>query len=304
MLIRPLPARLLRKVFTVATVAGLAAAVAGCAIVINPDENGNGKARYVDAFGNGSTVKGDGRYTVQTRPVDSVERLEVQGRIQLEVRIGAVTSLQVEADSNLLPLLHTDSAGSHLKVWIDTDVRSSNAVRVILTTPQLADLRVTGSGGVTVSGLNGAPLRMQQNGSGKTLLVGTVGRFDVELNGSGTINATALTSGATVASVAGSGKLELGEVRGDELRVEVNGSGDVRARGAVRAVNVRLNGSGDADLIGLRSQQGDLRTRGSGDVSVAVSDAVVAQSNGSGRITVYGNPARREISGQRVSIVQ
>ena len=84
----------------------------------------------------------------------------------------------------------------------------------------------------------------------------------------------------------------------------MHGSGGVNASGAVRALSVRLYGSGSADLGSLVSQGAELSTHGSGSISAGVSQSLVADSTGSGRITVYGNPPQRTLSGRNVTVVQ
>jgi hypothetical protein len=126
----------------------------------------------------------------------------------------------------------------------------------------------------------------------------------MRLTGSGGVNASGLQSGSTLASLTGSGRLDLGQLRGDTLNLDLHGSGGVNASGSVRSMTVRLYGSGSADLASLTSQSAELNTHGSGSISAAVSQSLVADSNGSGHITVYGNPAQRSISGKHVSVMQ
>ncbi|STR25554.1 Protein of uncharacterised function (DUF2807) [Janthinobacterium lividum] len=138
----------------------------------------------------------------------------------------------------------------------------------------------------------------------KSELSGTVGRFDVANNGSGSINAAALASGNTDAVQNGSGSIQLGNVRGERVNVAVNGSGSISASGAVQRLDANVNGSGDINLAALRSDVAYLASNGSGDVDVSVQNEVNARASGSGRITVHGDPARRTLSGKRVSIVR
>lgn len=279
----------------------IAAVVGGCAIIVVPEE---GSVRYESAFGGGSGVKGNGESKVERRDVVDASRLDIEGPLQVEVRVGPAPSLLIEADSNLLPLVHADSSDGSLRVWVVGGVGSQNEIRVTYTTPHLSQINSNGSGRLIVTGLNGGALNVQQNGSRATQLVGAVARLDVSVNGSGSVNATALDSGSTSVALNGSGRLELGQVRGDELNVEVRGSGGVRARGEVKSANVRLRGSGGADLAGLRSEKADLSTRGSGGITLGVSKTLVAETYGSGRIKVVGNPAQRTVTGQGVSFVE
>lgn len=293
----------MRTLLRLATLSTLTAALAlaGCAVIVLPDGEG---IRYEGAF-SGTTVQGNDQPGVDSRAVErAVTALDVSGALQVEVRVGAAPSLRVEGDSNLLPLVHTDVSGNGLRIWTDGGFRTKNALRVVLTTPELTQVNSTGSGRLAISGLNGQPLSLSQSGSRGIQLSGDVSRLDLRHNGSGAVNAAGLRSASIQASMHGSGRLELGQLRGDQLNLDLHGSGGVSASGAVRSVSVRLYGSGSAELSGLASQGAELSTYGSGSISAAVSQTLVAESSGSGRITVYGNPAQRTVSGKHVSVLQ
>jgi len=275
--------------------------LAGCAVIVVPD--GDGGVHYKSAFG-GDAVQGNGQNTVESRQVATLDGVDINGPMQVEIRVGQAAALQVEGDSNIVPLLRTDASSGTLRIWVDGNVRTSNPLRVIYTTPQLREVGANGSGQLNISGLHGGPLSLSLNGSRAVRLAGQVGRLDARLNGSGGLNAAALDSGSTAARLSGSGRLELGRVNGEQLALELHGSGSASASGSVRNLTVRLNGSGSADLAGLSSQYAELTTNGSGGISAAVTQSLVAAANGSGGVTVYGNPPQRNISGKRVSIVQ
>ena len=280
------------------------ATLAGCAVIVVPDDgSGNGGMHYSSAFGS-SAVQGNGQSATERRDAGASDGIDINGPMQVEVRVGDAASLQVEGDSNLLPMLRTDASGGLLRVWIEGSIRSANPLRVIYTTPALRQINANGSGRLSVSGLNGGPLSLSQNGSRQVQLSGSVSRLDARVNGSGSVNATGLQSGSTVASVNGSGRLDLGRLNGDTLNLDINGSGGVNASGTVRSMNVRLYGSGSADLAGLSSQNAELVSHGSGSISAGVSQSLVADATGSGHVTVYGNPSQRNISGKRVSVIQ
>ncbi|MCU6500567.1 DUF2807 domain-containing protein [Rugamonas sp. A1-17] len=293
----------MRTAISIAVIAAFAT-LAGCAVIVVPDDGGgNGGVHYSSAFGS-SAVKGNGQQTTERRDAAASDGVDINGPMQVELRVGAAASLQVEGDSNLLPMLRTDASGGTLRIWIDGSIRSDNPLRVIYTTPQLRQVNANGSGRLTVSGLNGAPFNLSQNGSRQVQLSGNVSRLDVRVNGSGSVDAAGLQSGSTTASVNGSGRLDLGRLSGDTLNLEVRGSGGAAASGTVRGMNVRVYGSGSADLAGLTSQSAELVSYGSGSISAGVSQSLVADASGSGHVTVYGNPAQRSISGKRVSVMQ
>jgi hypothetical protein len=280
---------------------GTLAALAGCAIVINP---GTDDVQVHTIFGSSNTVAGDGHVVSEARPVSNLMALDVSGPLEVDVRVGGQPGLQVEADSNLLPLIRTEVRGDTLRVWLEGSVSSHTAMRVSYKVPQLTQVHVSGSGRMVVTELNGAPLTFVKSGSGVTQLSGRVSTLDIRSSGSGAINASALQSGRTNVNLTGSGRMTVGQVNGDAFTANVHGSGELQASGRVQRLTTNVHGSGGANLVTLNSESADLTTNGSGDISANVSQSVVAMSNGSGRITVYGNPAQRNISGKHIQVVQ
>jgi hypothetical protein len=277
-----------------------AATLAGCAIIVAPND---GDVSLHTIFSKDAVV-GDGKLMTERRAVGAgLTEFDMSGPLQVELRVGPAASLRLEADSNLLPLIRTDSSGSALRVWVQGGVRTNHGLRVIYTTPQLGQIRASGSGRLVASGFEGGALTLTKSGSGESQLSGKVGSLNMQLSGSGSVNASALQSGNANLELNGSGRLNLGQVSADALNVTLRGSGDMLASGVATNVNARVSGSGGVNLMAVASERADLATNGSGDISARVRQALVAQTNGSGSITVYGDPAQRSISGKHVHVV-
>jgi hypothetical protein len=273
-------------------------ALSGCAIIVA----GNDDVQVKSVFSSNAVV-GDGRLAHDTRAVGNVSAIDVSGPLEVNVRVGPAPSLQVDADSNLLPLIRTEVTGGTLRMWVEGSVRSNNSLRVSYTVPSLTQVRASGSGRLTISELNGEPLDLSKSGSGSVNLSGRVSQLDLQQSGSGQVNASALRTGDANVTLNGSGRMSLGQVQGNALTANVHGSGSLQASGSVAALNAHVHGSGGANLTSLASDQADLTTNGSGDITATVRRALIAQTNGSGRITVYGNPAQRSVSGKNVLVL-
>jgi hypothetical protein len=276
------------------------AALGGCAIVVAPGADGDYQVRTPL---NSDLIDGNGVAGRDQRMVGTVNGLDVNGSIVVDVRVGQATSLVVEADSNLLPLVRTDVRGDTLHIHTDRSYRTRNPVHVIYTVPRLTDLRQNGSGRVNVQGLDGAPLTVRRNGSGAVNLSGQVASLDIDNNGSGSVDAANLQSASARLVQTGSGSLQVGQVRGDYAIVNLNGSGQLHAGGAVRSLTARATASGHLDLGKLSSEQADLSSSGSGGITANVRQSLIAQNGGSGAIRVYGNPAQRSVSGNHVQML-
>jgi hypothetical protein len=271
----------------------------GCVMIVAPD--GDGDVHVRSAFSSDPVVEGNGNYTRDMRAIGDLPQVAVNGSMQVDVRVGPAPSLVVEADSNLLPLIHTEAHGDTLRISSER-IHSHSPVHIIYTVPRLSGLQSNGSGRVSVEGLNGTPFEAHLNGSGAVELAGEVAMFNAHVNGSGRMDATRLRAGSAELKSNGSGSLVAGDLRGEQVRVGVHGSGKVQARGAVRSLSVHVTGSGIADLEGLLSERADLSSTGSGGIMANVRDNVVASTSGSGSIHVRGNPAQRSISGRSVHL--
>jgi len=287
----------MRTAFTLATLLALA----GCAVIVVPDD---GSVHYQSSWGSNPFIQGNGQNTVEQRSIGAFSTLDINGPVQVEVRVGGAPALQLEGESNLLPLVRTDGSGSTLRIWVEGSFVNHGALRVIYTTPQLKQVESNGSGTLVVNGLQNGSLAISQNGSRSTQLFGNLDRLDLRMNGSGGVNANGLGASNVQASLNGSGRLSLGQLSGDSLALDLHGSGGATASGSMRSVSVRTYGSGSADLAGLSSQGAELSSNGSGSITAAVTQNLVADANGSGHITVYGNPQQRSVSGRHVSVVQ
>jgi hypothetical protein len=278
--------------------AGCLLALSGCAIIVT----GNDDVQVKSVF-SGAAVTGNGQLAQDARAISAVRTIDVRGPLEVNLRVGPAPSLVVEADSNLLPMIRTEVIGGTLRMWVEGNARSTNSLRVTATMPALTQVTASGSGRLTISEFNGASLAFTKSGSGTVNLSGDVGRFDFQHSGSGHVNASALHTGDANVNLNGSGRMSLGQVQGGALTVNVHGSGSLQAGGAVTSLTVRVNGSGGANLAALTSEQADLVSNGSGDIAARVKRTLVAQNNGAGTITVYGNPGQREVSGKRVLLL-
>ncbi|SHH56509.1 head GIN domain-containing protein [Massilia sp. CF038] len=288
----------MRSISLATSIAAIALGLAGCAIIVAPGED----IQFKTAFSE-HAVQGDGQVLTEARTVEGVAQLDMRGPLQLEVRVGEANALQVEADSNLLPLIRTQVVNGTLRVWLESEVRTDHAVKVRWSVPQLSQITTAGSGRLSVTGLNGGPLTLSKSGSGTSTISGRVGILNVQASGSGELDARELESGNANLSLAGSGSIRVGKVSAESLNVRLRGSGQLQATGAVERLNANLVGSGDARLNDVRSVHAELSTTGSGDISASVERSLIAQTTGSGSITVYGNPAQRNISGRHVKVV-
>lgn len=107
---------------------------------------------------------------------------------------------------------------------------------------------------------------------------------------SGKLNVQITVPALDAATLSGSGDVALANLSGARLCIDLNGSGDLRAGGAVEELEVVLNGSGDVHAYGLDARAARVRLNGSGDVELAVRETLDAEIDGSGDVDYRGTP--------------
>ena len=108
--------------------------------------------------------------------------------------------------------------------------------------------------------------------------------------GSGDIKTLNIIKGESLKLyVNGSGNLFV-NAETDELKSEINGSGNCSLRGSTRKLKCEINGSGDFHGFEFSSVDAKVEINGSGDAELSSTDQLDAAIRGSGNIIYKGSP--------------
>lgn len=99
--------------------------------------------------------------------------------------------------------------------------------------------------------------------------------------------------------VEGSGDLDIQGYDRDDLRVDINGSGEVTATGRARRLALSITGSGEADLAAVTMTDATVDITGSGEARVGPTGDADITISGSGDVILTARPAKvnRTITG-------
>jgi len=95
-------------------------------------------------------------------------------------------------------------------------------------------------------------------------------------------------------SIHGSSQLVLQNLNQTMVKIDVSGSGSLKADGKVEHADIRVSGSGDADLGQLKTNIATVRISGSGSSDIAPTDEADIHVSGSGDVNLHSNPKRLE----------
>ncbi|MDB5230335.1 MAG: hypothetical protein JWN76_1140 [Chitinophagaceae bacterium] len=214
-----------------------------------------------------NTIHGNGNTVKETRQVNVPDRVEVSGDIDVVVRQGGQAGVVVEADANLVPYIITRTENGKLVIGVKEhySLESNKHILVSVTTNDLRELSVTGSGNVNSEGVlsHNGKMDISVTGSGDMSLQLNAPSVDADITGSGNIKISGETKDMKV-GISGSGDFTSEELKAENVNVAINGSGTARVFADMK-LNVEVNGSGDVFYKGNASVNQSVH--GSGSVS-------------------------------------
>ena len=213
-------------------------------------------------------VNGNGDLISEIRNTRNYNSITCTGAIDFVLVPGAAGNIEIEGESNLLKHVITEIKNENLIVKIKKNkILSSSpgmALKVIIPyNNRLDKIALAGSGDlwnngklitsnldVSLAGSGDISLYVYTTninvslaGSGDITLKGATNNLSAKLAGSGDIHSFNLQTNHAVASVAGSGNIEI--VSNESLKARVSGSGDIQYQGNPIKKDSKVSGSGN-----------------------------------------------------------
>lgn len=185
------------------------------------------------------------------------ESIELNSKINLIITQDSITSLKVEAGSNLMPMISTDVLNNQLIIKSDNKcsfLRSyTKPINVYLSTPNLKKISYKGNGDITSTNVLNFPyLHIESDG------------------GTGSVNLALIS---------------------EQLNIQQhNGPADFNLLGFTKELYVYTLGTGWVFLDNLNSQTAHVSSNGTGDVTVNATNTLRVELRYIGNVNYYGNP--------------
>lgn len=219
-------------------------------------------------FGPLNIKKGNGIAGDIKTEAGSFSGVNLAGSMDVVLRQGPAEAVKVTGDANLLQYVRIRTEGNILRVTMESGIsyRTTLPLRVYITNPEFNNISVSGSGELRAEGPVKSQSRISMNlsGSGNLNLDVDAPDVDCKVVGSGNASLRGLTKNFN-ADVTGSGTLNAGDLRAENTKVEVSGSGDASVFASVELF-ARVSGSGDVKYSGSPAKV-DQKTSGSGSIS-------------------------------------
>lgn len=195
--------------------------------------------------------EGHGRMTTESRDLDHFKGVDLSIPASVIIKKGTEYSFEISAEENLHKIIKTRVKGRTLHISSTEHCLRSSGIDVVITMPELRDLRIGGSGDIYLEDHFECDL------------------LELKINGSGDIE---------------------GAVTAELVECGINGSGDIDIAGTTEELKVNIKGSGDVDAIKLKSEDVFVRVYGSGDCRVYATSYLEVKISGSGNVRYKGKP--------------
>jgi len=185
--------------------------------------------------------RGSGHRVDETRSVPSFSRVELDVAGDVDVQVGAPTSVALSGDDDVLPHVVTRVRNDTLHIYLDGDWRFEAELRIRVATPELSGFEVDGAGDVRIHDLSGDTFHASIDGAGALHADGSVRALHASIDGAGDMSLVNLRAESAVVSIDGAGTIR---VRVDkELHYSIDGAGDIVYSGDP-GVSGSIDGSG------------------------------------------------------------
>lgn len=194
-------------------------------------------------------VEGNGHVRTENRYASGFDKVTSSGDFEITIVPGERYSVEVTAESNLLPYIETDVVGNTLKIHTRGlySLRESEPIEVYITTPVLNGLTLSGSGFIQTGSFISDDFYLAISGSGDIDALVTADFVKANVSGSGTI----ILEGDAYESefvISGSGRIKAFNLEQDHCEAVISGSGNMYVN-VYETIDARISGSGNVYYI-------------------------------------------------------
>lgn len=191
-----------------------------------------------------------GATVTEERTLDSFDRVEIDGCIDVTYKISDETKIEIRGGENHMDDIFTTVIGDKLTIDEKVNFNFNHSITATLYGPNLEEIKIDGSGSFDADEMEGTEIDLKIEGSG-----------DIEL-----------------------------ELNYDEVNASVAGSGDIDVTGESESMDVTISGSGTVDGRHMNLVDCKVVVAGSGDSYVNVSESLDITISGSGDVHYWGTP--------------
>lgn len=212
-------------------------------------------------------VKGNGNVRTETRKMAGFTKVDISGGYKVTLKQDSSESISITTDDNLFKYIETTINGGTLRIHSRRNVCSSGETTIIIGVKNLDKISASGAvevrsvGRLTVQDLNfdlsgstkidmelyAGRVRTNASGSTEVYLKGQAASHEIDLSGSGKVEALDFVVGKYKIGTSGASECKINVL--NELDVHTSGASDIQYRGNPTKVNNDQSGASSIKKI-------------------------------------------------------
>jgi len=216
-------------------------------------------------------IRGQGEIIEQEFVLEDFDEVCSSISANVHITYGAEKKVVIKGQQNIIDNIETDVRGGKWEIEFKHKVRNYDGLDIYITTNNLTDIELSGSGDLT-----------------STNLFESLNPVEYSISGSGDIDFR-VKAPSVKTSISGSGDIEL-YTETTDLESIISGSGEMDFSGIAQNLGVIISGSGDVSAFALATENCEVSISGSGNCSMFASKKLDVSISGSGNVYYKGTP--------------
>lgn len=188
-------------------------------------------------------LAGNGVAKQEKRTWEPVDQIVIEKQAEFTIEVGdGPPELVVSGDENLLPYVLTEVVDGRLVIVNNIQLRPELPLHVLIITPKLAKLELSGTASGRVLGARGPSLTVGLAGAAAVELQGEVSAVTFDISGTGAVAAHGLRAQSVKIDLSGAGSAKVFATA--ELDVKISGAGAIEYAGKPAKISKTISGVG------------------------------------------------------------
>ena len=175
---------------------------------------------------------GNGVIIIETRPLTSFVNVESSGTYDITIVQNSVSSITIEAESNLIPIIVTSIVGDRLIISVSENYSSDIGIKLTISSPDFNSIEMSGTGNLVSQGdITVDAFSIAISGVVDTDISGSSDIQTMVLSGVGNIRNFDLISNDVVVVISGTGNIDV--TANNTLDATISGTGNISYKGNI-----------------------------------------------------------------------
>lgn len=219
----------------------------------------------------GCTINGwgSGNLTNETKDVNGVKQVSLDGMGTIVLKQGDEESLTIEAEDNIMPHIQSKVEGDKLSISYDTNTPTpTKDIKFYLTVKDINSIIISGAGKIESEGFKTQIMSISMDGAGNGDLAGlTLEKLTVNIAGAGKMILAGKCTEQTI-TISGAGNYDAKDLVTETTTINIDGAGKGTVN-AKKVLNAIISGAGSLNYLG--SPQVNQQVSGGGSVKQTTS---------------------------------